>query len=154
MKGDLHGRSLFSLYSRILHPARMHFGPFLNLPARTRALPKSLPITEQLGPEGVKHTCWGHALDPWPSCSLRFRPPAIYALSIPTMCITHVLDLSMPTTFSCRRGSHQKGRLALPSGRIGPNASLALPPPSSPCRWRGGRAVIAADRVGRGGNSW
>ena len=101
MKGDLHGRSLFSLYSRILHPARMHFGPFLNLPARTIALPKSLPITEQLGPEGVKHTCWGRALDPWPSCSLRFRPPAIYALSIPTMCITHVLDLSMPTTFSC-----------------------------------------------------
>lgn len=32
MKGDLHGRSLFSLYSRILHPARMHFGPFLNHP--------------------------------------------------------------------------------------------------------------------------
>ena len=101
MKGDLHGRSLFSLYSRILHPARMHFGPFLNLPARTIALPKSLPITEQLGPEGVEHTCWGHALDP------AHFPPfdsvllAIFALSIPTICIMHVLDLSMPTTFSC-----------------------------------------------------
>ena len=100
MKGDLHGRSLFSLYSRILHPARMHFGPFLNHPLQElEHYQNHPPITEQLGPEGVKHTCWGHALDPWPSCSLRFRPPAIYALSIPTMCITHVLDLSNANYF-------------------------------------------------------
>ena len=48
-------------------------------------------------------------------------------------------------------GAHQKGRLALPSSRIGPNASLALPPffftVSLPLERRG-RAVIAADRVG------
>ena len=102
MKGDLHGRSLFSLYSRILHPARMHFGRFLNHPLQElEHYQNHPPITEQLGPEGVKHTCWGHALDP------AHLPPfdsvllAIFALSIPTICIMHVLDLSMPTTFSC-----------------------------------------------------
>lgn len=67
----------------------------------------------------------------------------------------HVLDpvgASMPTTFSCRGDTHQKGRLPLPSSRIAPRMPALLcrssssPPP--PCCWScdsGGKGRAVAD---------
>ena len=155
MKGDLHGRSLFSLYSRILHPARMHFGPFLNLPARTRALPKSPPDHRATW----TGRCQAHMLGPCPG------PLAILLPSIPSSC--YLCAINSNDVYHACPGPVNANYFFMPprlpsKGSAGfaqrPDRSKCQPcfaAPSSPCRWRGGgRAVIAADRVGRGGNSW
>ena len=74
-----------------------------------------IPVTE-LGAEGVKHTCW---VGPWLFSPPESRPPSCYRSQGWVSCPGPVGD-SMPTTFSCHGVMHQKGRLALPSRRIGP----------------------------------